>query len=69
VEVVDPQPTREAAYEQAGRRVVEASDVLLALWDGAPSRGQGGTAEIVEHARERGVRVEVVRVRRPEVPA
>ena len=64
VEVVPPQPTREAAYEAAGRAVVDGSDVLLALWDGAGSRGQGGTAEIVDYARERGVRVEVVRVRR-----
>ena len=65
VEVVAPQPTREAAYERAGHVVVEGSDVLVALWDGAGSRGQGGTAEIVEYARARGVPVEVVAVGRP----
>ena len=65
VEVVDPQPTREAAYERAGHVVVDGSDVLVALWDGAASRGQGGTAEIVEYARARGVPVEVVAVGRP----
>jgi hypothetical protein len=27
--------------------------VLVALWDGQPSRGKGGTAEIVEYARKR----------------
>ena len=64
VEVVAPQSTREEAYEAAGRAVVDGSDVLLALWDGEASRGQGGTAEIVEYARERGVTVEVVTVRR-----
>jgi hypothetical protein len=64
VEVVEPQPTREAAYERAGRAVVDGSDVLLALWDGAASRGRGGTAEIVDYARERGVPVEVVTVGR-----
>ena len=65
VEVVPPQPTREAAYEQAGRVVVDGSDVLVALWDGAGSRGQGGTAEVVEYARRVGVDVEVVAVGRP----
>ena len=69
VEVVAAQPTREAAYEAAGRAVVDGSDVLLALWDGAGSRGQGGTAEIVEYARRRGVTVEVVTVRRAAAEA
>ena len=67
VVVVARQSTREAAYEAAGRAVVDGSDVLLALWDGEESRGQGGTAEIVEYARERGVTVEVVTVRRAAV--
>ena len=65
VEVVAPQQTREAAYERAGRAVVDGSDVLVALWDGATSRGRGGTAEIVEYARAAGVPVEVVAVGRP----
>jgi hypothetical protein len=47
---------------------VESSDVLLALWDGGASRGRGGTAEIVAYARERGVPVEVVPVRRTSAP-
>jgi hypothetical protein len=64
VEVVAPATTREAAYEAAGRAVVDGSDVLVALWDGERSRGQGGTAEVVEYARARGVAVEVVPVRR-----
>jgi hypothetical protein len=47
--------TREESYEQAGRYVVERCDILIALWDGLPSRGQGGTADIVEWARDRRV--------------
>src|SRR5437763_792596 len=47
--------TRAEAYEQAGQYVVERCDVLIALWDGQPPRGKGGTAEIVEWARERRV--------------
>ena len=39
---------REAeAYLQAGRATTAHSDILLALWDGKPPRGRGGTAEIV----------------------
>jgi hypothetical protein len=57
--VVSTQP-RPAAYEDAGRRVVDAADVLLAVWDGEPSRGRGGTAEIVAYARRQGRPVFVV---------
>jgi len=45
--------TRTEAYEQVGRYVVDHCDVLIALWDGKPAAGQGGTAEIVEYAREK----------------
>lgn len=52
--------TRDAAYEAVGHAVVADSDVLLALWDGQPSQGRGGTAEIIEHARRSGVEVVVI---------
>ena len=54
--------SRVSAYERAGHAVVDGSDVVLALWDGEPGRGRGGTAEIVAYARDRGVDVEVVAV-------
>jgi hypothetical protein len=50
----------EDAFLAAGRRVVENSDVLLAVWDGQPAKGKGGTADIVEYARNRGSKVEVI---------
>ncbi|HEX3090921.1 MAG TPA: hypothetical protein VHQ23_19865 [Ilumatobacteraceae bacterium] len=56
--------SREQAYEQAGHRVVERCEVLIAIWDGSPSCGRGGTAEIVDHARRVGRRVELVGVTR-----
>jgi hypothetical protein len=40
----------------AGRVVVDRSSVLVAAWDGQPSRGLGGTADVVAYARERGSR-------------
>jgi hypothetical protein len=46
---------REEAYLRVGQYVVDRCDVLIAIWDGQPARGQGGTAEIVQRARQRGV--------------
>lgn len=41
---------RNAGYRRAGETVVESCEILLAIWDGKPPRGRGGTAEIVEFA-------------------
>jgi hypothetical protein len=49
----DSEEERKRAYEKAGRHVVDRCDVLIAVWDGKPSRGRGGTAEIVAYAREK----------------
>jgi hypothetical protein len=61
--------SRESAYERAGHEVVDRSEVLLALWDGEPSRGRGGTAGLIEYARDRERVLEVVLVDRPEAAA
>lgn len=45
------------AYEAAGHTVLEQSDVLIAVWDGAPARGRGGTAAMVVEAWRRRVPV------------
>ena len=47
----------ELAYERAGRVMLAQSDVLLAIWDGAPARGRGGAAQIIEEAIGQGVPV------------
>ena len=62
--VVPPQPSRVHAYEAAGLAMVDASDVVIAVWDGAPARGRGGVAEVVQYALDQEVPVEVVLVRR-----
>lgn len=41
---------RNAGYLAAGHAVVDACEILIALWDGQPSRGKGGTAEVVRYA-------------------
>jgi hypothetical protein len=59
-EELDYTDSTEEAHMAAGRAMVEKADVLVAVWDGQPSRGQGGTADVVAYARERGVPVEVI---------
>lgn len=44
-----------AAYLEAGKQILDKCDVLIAIWDGQASQGEGGTAEIVALARERGL--------------
>jgi hypothetical protein len=50
--VIEP-PTdeRSDAYLEAGVRTVDECDVLLAVWNGEPAAGRGGTADIVDYAR------------------
>ena len=53
--------SREEAYERAGRYVVDRSDAVVAIWDGEPTGGRGGTAAIVAYARKLGVPLAWVR--------
>ncbi|WP_159942444.1 MULTISPECIES: hypothetical protein [unclassified Nocardiopsis] len=39
------------AHMAAGRLLVEHCDHLVAVWDGKPARGPGGTADVVAYAR------------------
>jgi hypothetical protein len=48
---LSPAGSRSEAYFQAGRYLVDHCDILIALWNGKPAAGRGGTAEIVEYAR------------------
>jgi hypothetical protein len=54
VRVIGERGRREDAYLDGGMEIVNHCDVLVAVWDGEPSRGRGGTAEIVAYARELG---------------
>lgn len=44
----------ERAFFEAGKFIVDECRVLLAVWDGKPAEGLGGTADIVSYARGRG---------------
>lgn len=40
----------EQAYKAVGHLVLRQSDILIAIWDGEPAKGTGGTAEVVQVA-------------------
>lgn len=61
VHVMPITATRDEGYERAGRWVVDHCDVLLALWDGAASRGRGDTAATVAYARDCGLPIYWIR--------
>ncbi|MBT3162124.1 hypothetical protein HTV80_03225 [Streptomyces sp. Vc74B-19] len=50
----------EDAYMAAGQEVVDQSDILLAVWDGKPAGGKGGTADVVAYAQRRGTDVRII---------
>lgn len=60
VETLDFEEPSNEAYLAAGCKVVDLSEMLLAIWDGQPARGKGGTADVVEYARSRATRLEVI---------
>jgi hypothetical protein len=57
-----PTTTPVEAYHAVGRWVLDHADVLLAVWDGTPPRGEGGTGAAVDEARARGLPMAWVRV-------
>jgi len=42
----------ERAFFEAGKYIVNNCDVLFAVWDGAAAEGLGGTADVVDYARQ-----------------
>ena len=48
---------RPDCYFNQGMHILSAADILVAVWDGLPARGLGGTAEVVEQAIAIGIPV------------
>ncbi|HYN90115.1 MAG TPA: hypothetical protein VER55_16390 [Ardenticatenaceae bacterium] len=40
------------AYLSAGYWIVDQSDLLVAVWDEQPARGEGGTGQVAQYARD-----------------
>ena len=49
--------TESQAYERAGRVMLSQIDVLIAVWDGGPSRGPGGAPQVIAEAVLEGIPV------------
>lgn len=50
---LDFEDPSEIAFYEAGKRVVEESGLLIAVWDGQRAHGLGGTGDIVRYALQR----------------
>src|SRR5215475_11972158 len=48
------------SHMAASKLMVDEADELYAVWDGKPARGYGGTADVVDYAREHGTPVRVI---------
>jgi hypothetical protein len=60
VRVIAENGARDDAYLDCGLETVNGADVLLAVWDGEPARGKGGTADVVGYAKSLGKPVMVI---------
>lgn len=52
-EVLEKHGSDEEAYLASGKRMVERSNLLIAVWDGLPATGLGGTGDVVAYAVQR----------------
>jgi len=51
---MDADEQRGLDYLHAGEHIVDASEILIAVWNGQPESGTGGTAQIIRYALETG---------------
>jgi len=59
-EVLEKQSSDEESYFVSGKRMVNRSELIVAVWDGKPAAGLGGTGDIVKYAlqqRKRTVQI------------
>jgi hypothetical protein len=55
IETLDTPGSDQDAYLAAGFRVVDLSSLLIAVWDGLPAKGKGGTADVVDYASSKRI--------------
>ncbi len=58
-EAPDADAYRDAAlpYAELGDRLIAAADTLIAIWDGEPAQGRGGTVDVMQAARAKPIPV------------
>jgi hypothetical protein len=57
VKNLSPGATDQESFFNAGKSIVDHVEQLFAIWDGGPSRGLGGTADVVDYALGKSVPV------------
>lgn len=57
VTVLDNESASEEAFFAAGKQVVDRCDCLIAVWNGLPAKGLGGTGDVVKYALEKHKKV------------
>jgi hypothetical protein len=60
VHQLDHEESTSQSHMDASTEMVRSADRLFAVWDGEPARAYGGTADVVDYARELGKPVTVV---------
>lgn len=63
------QERRNEGYYAVGRRVVDACEILIVIWNGQPAAGHGGTGDIVQYAVEQGRTILWIDSNHPDQPA
>ena len=56
IELKYTQPS-EKAFNEAGKLVVDNSEILFAVWDGEEAEGLGGTGDIVKYAKSKNRKI------------
>lgn len=54
VETLNWHDSDESSFFAAGRRVADECELLVAVWNGKPAAGLGGTADVVRYAKSKG---------------
>lgn len=62
IETLEKHGTDEDAYLAAGKRIVDLCDRMIAVWDGQPAAGVGGTGDIVDYCKTQGKPVDLISV-------
>lgn len=60
VHVMPFEISRRESYMAASEHLLSSVDEIIAVWDGGPSGGLGGTADVVSAAQQHGLPVHVV---------
>ncbi|MDJ0619845.1 MAG: hypothetical protein QNJ63_24405 [Calothrix sp. MO_192.B10] len=50
VDILPKMDSEQESYFAAGKKVVDTVELLIAVWNGKPAKGLGGTADVVNYA-------------------